>query len=459
MVSGSGFEGSKTSETFEAELEPAATAVRPHLLLLGSATRGACPPEARLQPFEDGLEVGRGRSKARSSARLLALDDGCVSSHHARIERTAQGFFVIDLGSRNGTLVDGRAVQRHRLRDGALLFFGGYAAVFRLLTAEAVVAIEEDLRDPLGPVATSSPAMALAIRKLRRLAPTPDSILLNGETGTGKEVYARAIHRASGRRGKFVALNCAAIPTELVESELFGYARGAHSQASQAKRGLIEQAEGGTLFLDELGDMSRAAQAKLLRFLQEREVTPLGGSQARLVDVRVVAATAQLEGDDPQPALRRDLLMRLGTQPIVLPPLRERPEDLGALAAHFLGARGTFDNRAFLAVSLYEWPGNVRELEKVLRDAALFRDGEGPIQLQHLPAAVTARLGAPPASQVPGQRRSPRAAPEKQQLIALLQEHQGSVADVARQLDRRWSVVWRWIKRHQLDPESYRRSR
>jgi transcriptional regulator with PAS, ATPase and Fis domain len=389
---------------------------------------------------------------------MLALNDRCVSSKHARISTTSNGVEVIDLGSRNGTLVDGRAVERQDLREGALLFFGGHGVAFRRLTADSVAAIEEDLREPFGPVATASPAMAIAIRKLRRLARTSEAVLLAGETGTGKEVYARAVHRASGRRGKFVGLNCAAIPTELVESELFGYARGAHSQATQAKRGLIEQAEGGTLFLDELGDMPRGAQAKLLRFLQEREVMPLGSGQARTVDVRVVAATAQIEDDNERPALRRDLLMRLGTQPIVLPPLRERPEDIGVLARHFLGPHGSFDNRAFLALCLHDWPGNVRELEKVIRDAVLFRDGETPIGLQQLPSTLTARF-AGPASQAPAQRRSPRPAPERDQLHALLEKHEGRVADVARQLDRRWSVVWRWIKRHGLDADRYRRSR
>jgi transcriptional regulator with PAS, ATPase and Fis domain len=458
MAPVTGFEGSRTSETSEADLEPSAVTGRPYLLLAGSAAGGLCPAEARLQALDAPLEIGRGRTKARASAGTLALDDRCVSTRHARVEKTIQGFFVTDLGSRNGTLVDGRAVERQRLRDGALLFFGGYAAVFRYLTPEAVAAIEEDMREPFGPVATASPAMALAIRKLRRLAPTADSLLLSGETGTGKEVYARAVHRASARRGKFVALNCAAIPTELVESELFGYARGAHSQAAQSKRGLIEQAEKGTLFLDEIGDMPRAAQAKLLRFLQERELIPLGGSEARPVDVRVVAATAELE-DGAQPVLRRDLLMRLGTQPIVLPPLRERPEDMAALASHFLGAPGGFENRAFLALCLHDWPGNVRELEKVLRDAVLFRDGGGPLRLQHLPEGVGARLATPPPSASPGQRRAPRAAPDRAELVGLLERHHGNVADVARQLDRKWSVVWRWIKRHQLDPETYRRPR
>jgi transcriptional regulator with PAS, ATPase and Fis domain len=457
MAPVTGFGGSKTSQTSEADLAPSSVTVRPYLLLAGSAAGGASPVAGRLQALEGDLEIGRGRAKIRPGPGTLALDDPCVSARHARLEKTAQGFFVVDLRSRNGTLVDGRAVERQRLTDGALLFFGGYAAVFRFLTTEAARAIEEDLRAPFGPVATSSPALGLCIRKLRRLAPTPDSILLGGETGTGKEVYARAVHRASGRRGKFVALNCAAIPTELVESELFGYARGAHSQAAQPKRGLIEQAEGGTLFLDEIGDMPRAAQAKLLRFLQERELIPLGGSQARLVDVRVVAATAQLGDESPQLGLRQDLLMRLGTQPLVLPPLRERPEDLAALAGHFLSAGGGFENRAFLALCLHDWPGNVRELEKVLRDAVLFRESAGPIRLHHLPETVTARLARPPTSATPGHRRSPRAAPDRDELVALLEQHHGNVADVARQLDRQGSVVWRWVKRHGLDPANHRR--
>jgi DNA-binding NtrC family response regulator len=461
MVSAGGTPTSKTSETSEAEFLPPVTTVRPYLLLLGSAAGSACPAEDRLQPLDGGLEVGRKPAPSARGRRTVALDDRWVSSKHARIEKTEEGFVVVDLGSRNGTLVDGRAVERQRLRDGALLFFGGYAAVFRFLADEAVAAIQEDLREPLGPVATASPAMALVARKLRRLAPTCESVLLTGETGTGKEIYARAIHRASGRQGQFVALNCAAIPTELLESELFGYARGAHSQATQAKRGLIEQAEGGTLFLDELGDMPRAAQAKLLRFLQEREVMPLGSAQARAVDVRAVAATAQLEDERHTPGLRRDLLMRLGTQPMVLPPLRERPEDLGALCRHFLGPGPSFDNRAFLAICLHDWPGNVRELEKVIRSAALFSDGAPLIGLQHLPAAVTARFATPATatSEGSGQRRAPRVAPGREELVALLEQHQGSVADVARQLDRRWSVVWRWMKRHQLDPSRYRRPR
>jgi two-component system response regulator GlrR len=372
---------------------------------------------------------------------------------------TPEGFEIIDLASRNGTFVDGVRVKRQQLRDGAVLFFGGCTAVFRLLSDKAVAAVTSDLHEPFGPVPTASPRMADAIRRMRRFAPTSDTDFLTGETGTGKEVYARAIHRASGRQGKFVALNCAAIPTELVESELFGYARGAHSQASQAKRGLIEQADGGTLFLDEIGDMPRAAQAKLLRFLQEREVLPLGSAQTRPVDVRVIAATAQIETDHGGPTLRKDLLMRLGSQPIVLPPLRERPEDIGILAHHFLGSPGrAFDNSAFLALCLHDWTGNVRELEKVIREAILLSEADVPIGLEHLPSSLAGRLHA--AAPEDGQRRrSPRPAPERDELKRLLEAHGGRVADVARLLDCHWSVVWRWLKRCDLDPAGFRSQR
>jgi transcriptional regulator with PAS, ATPase and Fis domain len=244
---------------------------------------------------------------------------------------------------------------------------------------------------------------------------------------------------------------------ELVESELFGYARGAHSQASHAKRGLIEEAEGGTLFLDEIGDMPRGAQAKLLRFLQEREVVPLGSATSRRVDVRVVAATAECPDAADRPQMRRDLLMRVGTRPIVLPPLRDRPEDIGVLANYFLaGTSVAFDNRAFLSLCLHDWPGNVRELQKVVREALIFSEGRGPLRLEHLPGALAARFTAPAKAQTPV-RRPRRTGPSREELQTLLERHGGSVADVARNLDRRWGVVWRWMKRYGLETRPHRR--
>src|SRR5260221_2441332 len=192
----------------------------------------------------------------------------------------------------NGILVDNaRIVGSVTLLDGALEFIGNLVGVFRVVSALELETIKIDLVQPFGPVATSSPAMALACDRLRRLAASEGELLIVGETGVGKEVYARAVHQASARKGRFIAINCAAIPRELVESELFGYRHGAHSTAHQAKPGLIEEAEGGTLFLDEIGEMTGEAQIKLLRFLQDRELTPLGSTRPRRIDVRGVAAT------------------------------------------------------------------------------------------------------------------------------------------------------------------------
>ena len=221
------------------------------------------------------------------------LRDPRVSGRHARVSRTRPDVFeVADLGSKNGTLVEGRMISGPtKVDDGTLLFVGGHALLVRVLSEEPLAAIREDLDHPFGPggdpVGThgrADPAAAAPGRRRGR-------ILLSGETGVGKEVYAQAVHRASGRPGRFVAVNCAALPTELVESELYGFVRGAHSQAVASKPGLMEAAEHGTLFLDEIGDMPGPAQAKLLRFLQEHEYVPLGGREARRMDVRVIGAT------------------------------------------------------------------------------------------------------------------------------------------------------------------------
>ena len=171
-------------------------------------------------------------------ANVAVLDDGLVSGQHARITRASGGYDIEDLGSKNGTFVDNVRIEgRLRLRDGALVFIGNHVGVFRLVSAIELDAIKAELVAPLGPVATASPALAVACDRLRRLAASEGELFIVGETGVGKEVYARAVHEASGRKGRFVAINCAAIPRELVESELFGYRAGAHSTAHQAKAG------------------------------------------------------------------------------------------------------------------------------------------------------------------------------------------------------------------------------
>ncbi|MGA7742445.1 MAG: sigma 54-interacting transcriptional regulator [Polyangia bacterium] len=428
------------------------------LVVVGDAAEGGgIAGGDRLIPFEHAVEIGR-LPRAQAGVAACCLRDPRISGRHARVSRTRpDGFEVADLGSKNGTLVEGRMISGPtKIDDGTLLFVGGHALLVRVLSEESLAAIQEDLGHPFGLVATLSGGMAAQIRRLRRLARAGDAILLSGETGVGKEVYARAVHRASGRPGRFVALNCAALPTELVESELFGFARGAHSQAAASKPGLIEEAERGTLFLDEIGDMPGPAQAKLLRFLQEHEYVPLGGREARRLDVRVIGATSSLTPSPQAPGLRRDLVARFGAEPVVLPPLRERREDVGTLAAHFLGQRRSLETAAFFALCLHDWPENVRGLESVVREAVLCSEGSRAIRLEDLPHVVRERVASGERNRVL-RRRPPRARPEKAEIEALLDRHKGNIAEVARELDRQWAVVWRWVQQGGFDMDKYRR--
>src|SRR5688572_7599069 len=278
--------------------EPSGEARRRHSTAL--FVLGSCGESTRLAMRLDGeLTIGRGRlpdgAVHQPDAKVILLSDRLLSRQHLRIQTRAGGYDVHDLQSTNGLLVDGQPVDKARaLSDGSIVLFGNHAGVFRRASVAELEALAEERTRPFGPVATTSPSFVLTLAKLRRLAATDADLLFVGETGVGKEVYSRAVHAASGRKGPFVAINCAAIPAELVESELYGYARGAHSTATQAKAGLIEQAEGGTLLLDEIGDMRPALQGKIFRFLQDRLLLPLGATAPRPVDVRVLAATSKL---------------------------------------------------------------------------------------------------------------------------------------------------------------------
>jgi transcriptional regulator with PAS, ATPase and Fis domain len=427
------------------------------LSLVGDA-QGIAPPAAtRMVTFESVLHIGR-RGPEDSTAPSWIIKDPLVSSNHGVITKEGDGYRLIDLGSRNGTAVDGQLVKEPvKLRDGAVIFLGTQIAVFRIVSDSELTAIQAEIASPLGPVATASPAGAVVCQVLRKLAPSDCEILLTGETGVGKEVYARAVHELSGRAGRFVAINCAALPRELVESELFGYVKGAHSQARESKRGLFEEAEGGTLFLDEVGEMPTDLQTKLLRFLQDRLLVPLGATRARRLDTRVLAATSRTTAPKGSSniGLRADLAARLGAEPIRLPPLRHRIEDIGALTAHFLGTRRCrFEPLAFQALALYGWPGNVRELEKVVSNAELLARGKDAISLEDLPAAI---------AQTPGRLKSqPSGAPTRPppptaaELEELLQRFNGNVLRVARELGRTPPLIYRWCRRFKLDPENFR---
>jgi len=246
------------------------------------------------------------------------------------------------------------------------------------------------------PIIGKSRAFREVLRSAERAARAPVTILLTGEMGTGKDVLANHIHAKGGRRGPFVALNCAGIPEALLEAELFGHERGAFTGATQSRPGLVTAAHGGTLFLDEIGDMPVALQAKILRFLQDGAVRKVGQTDERKVDVRVIAATNRdLDRMAADGTFRPDLLFRLDQYRLVLPPLRERREDVVPLARAFLrrhhpGKRLSREAQHALATSPHAWAGNVRELENVLRRAAV--DAGRTIRPEHLPARVCAAV-------------------------------------------------------------------
>ncbi|HEV7889466.1 MAG TPA: sigma-54 dependent transcriptional regulator [Pyrinomonadaceae bacterium] len=250
----------------------------------------------------------------------------------------------------------------------------------------------------------AAPVMQRLLEQVRAIAPFQTTVLVTGETGTGKEVVARAIHNLSPRREKaLVALNCAAVPEQLLEDELFGHVKGAFTGAQTAREGRFEQADGGTLFLDEIGDMSLPLQSKLLRILQEREFEKLGSSRTVKVDVRVVAATsADLQRRIDEGTFRPDLYYRLNVVHLRLPPLRERREDIRPLAEHllakFCAAAGlpakSVSEEAWGALAAYRWPGNVRQLQNAVERAAVLTGATTGIHLQDLPEEVRAAVAA-----------------------------------------------------------------
>ncbi len=294
----------------------------------------------------------------------------------------------------------------------------------------------------------ASEVMQEVLRQVRKLAPQKVSVLLQGESGTGKELVARALHELSPRASlPFVAVNCGAIPAELIESELFGHVRGAFTDAVRAKKGLVVEADGGTLFLDEIGELPLALQPKLLRFLQEQEVRPVGDVRARQVDVRVVAATSRdLTRDVKEGRFREDLLYRLDVVRVRLPSLRERRADVPALAAHFLAKYGRLrpdlpalclGEDAQEALLAHRWPGNVRELEHALERAVVLADGP-LIHEQDLPDTVRAPAhppaGGEPAPQDLSVKRATRTL-EERLIRAALERTGGNRTRAAELLD------------------------
>jgi sigma-54 dependent transcriptional regulator, acetoin dehydrogenase operon transcriptional activator AcoR len=436
----------------------------------------------------------------RDAQNLICVPEQAVSRQHARFHLRDEQWMLQDLGSRNGTMVDGTYIAEIELEPNHEIRVGD--AIFKFVDAgvEKHVAYRID-----GKVAGERKAKSFTeivggaqidhiAADIERIAPTELSAVVLGETGTGKEVVAKGIHAQSGRKGSFQAINCAAIPHNLLESELFGYRRGAFSGADRDKPGLIKLADGGTLFLDEIGDMPLDAQAKLLRVLQAREVFPLGATTPERVDIRVVCATHRdLYQYVKEGKFRGDLLARLNEHVVRLPPLRERKEDIYLLARSFAARYGRpdlgFTFSFIVALLHYDWPFNVRELESCIKRgvALLGTDSGMAAQLDtiHLPDAISEHMKGygerprvslvsnipPPVGQSPSQPppgtsgsvsgsapppTSSKRTPTEEELRALLERHRGNIAAVGRELGKERMQIHRWLKKYNIDLAQYR---
>jgi DNA-binding NtrC family response regulator len=442
---------------------PAAEFARaPRLIAAFECRRPLCPGLRLSLADVDDVLVGRGveRRWSRVDRQLvIGIPDVETSRLHMRLTRAGDDWILNDVGSKNGTLVGGMRTSRRVLTDGDLIEMGGSLLVYRDRAEPDGDPGDRDLADESeGPEVfrTLSVQLERSAVDLVRVAPTSVPVLVVGETGTGKELVAQALHALSGRPGQFVPLNCGALPRTLVESELFGYRRGAFSDARDDRAGLARKAHGGTLFLDEVAELPEESQVALLRLLQEGEVRPIGSSEIVKVDVRVIAATHQdLAARVSDGRFRRDLFGRLAGYEMAMPPLRERPEDIGSLIAVLLGRRGVAGDRfsvhprAAHALFTYEYPMNVRELDQALA-AAVALASQGEIALEHLPPSIRGAAQA-------GTQLGPEDSARRAELVELLRRNRGNISATARALDKAPVQIRRWCRRFGIDPFEFRR--
>jgi len=316
------------------------------------------------------LDEGKRYLIGSAADRALALRDPKVSRRHLEVEVLGDGVRVTDLESKNGSFHEGARFREILVGTGAVIRVGD--SELQLVCGERGAPMPAADSDRFGGLVGRSLMMRQLFTLLARAAVADTAILINGETGTGKEVCAEAIHARSNRaQGPFVVFDCAAVPPSLIESELFGHARGAFTGAHTARDGAFVQAHGGTLFIDEVGELPVELQPRLLRAIDRQQVKPLGASGYREVDVRVVAATHRdLRDEVAHKRFREDLFHRLSVVQVLLPPLRKRKEDIPALVRELVGATGPAVSPAALALlTEHEWPGNVRELRNVLERA------------------------------------------------------------------------------------------
>jgi DNA-binding NtrC family response regulator len=406
-------------------------------------------------PGADGFEVLRAvKARAPETEVIMMTAFATVGDAVEAMKQGAYDYLQKPFDPDDASLVVARALERKRLKEQAATLRREVEGVYSF---HNLVGKSAGMRD---------------VYTLLEQASTLDiTVLLAGETGTGKELAARAVHYHSARKDRrFVPVNCGALPAELVESELFGHARGAFTGAAGMKRGLFEEAEGGTIFLDEIGELPLPVQVKLNRVLQEKEARRVGDTTPIRVNVRVIAATHRdLKAEVQAGRFREDLFYRLNVFPVVLPPLRERREDIPLLASHFLEKHAqvlgrpitTFDPDALRVLTGYPWPGNVRELENAIERAVAVAQGQA-IQLRDLPADVRgSQEGAIPAEQL---ARMPyreavdlaRDRVTRDYLVALLRDLDGNVTRAAERAGMARESLHRLLKRHGIRSDDFK---
>ncbi len=465
-----------------------------HLFVVFQADAPLAAPTRHALDEVDRVVLGRGDARGASrrieeGERVLDIyvADARMSSRHVALVRDAEGWTAHDLDSRNGTKIGGVTRSGGRLRDGDWIEIGRTHLRFR----SSIAFSSSDARADRGEHAASTPLTADAsagfatilpsrerdLDIVRKLAPSRVPLVIEAESGAGKELMARSIHASSGRTGPLVAVNCGAIAPNLLESELFGYRKGAFSGATEDRAGLVRSADKGTLLLDEIADLSPAAQTAMLRVLQENEVVPVGSVHPIPIDVRFLAACQRpLRERVDAGALRPDLLARLAGFTVRVAPLRERMEDFGLIVAALLlrlapedAGRITFTSAAAASLLGYTWPLNVRELERALEAAVVLAGPEGRIELEHLPEGLRAarvevpsitpapppEVPAPGAPAAAGVRLSRREGTRQRQLETLLREHEGNVSAVARVTGKARAQIYRWLRRYGLDAQEF----
>ncbi len=395
----------------------------------------------------------------------LVLNDETVSRYHAKVFVEDDQYVLKDLDSTNGTFINRVRVKEGFLKPGCVVGFGKTDVKFQALDER--VPLEPSSREAFGDLVGKSLRMREVFGIMEKIAPTDTTVIIEGETGTGKEVVARVIHACSPRvKMPFTVFDCGAVPENLIESELFGHEKGSFTGAIMSRQGLFEMAEGGTIFLDEIGELSLDLQPKLLRALERREVRRVGSNKPITVDVRVIAATHRnLEEMVRTGRFREDLFYRLSVVRIYLPPLRERKEDIPLLVKHFLRA-GAYNRdsegkpkikgvsrEALDALVAYHWPGNVRELLNVIERACSFAEQEY-IQPEDLPDHISGlgtitRRAAPDVTTVDVRRHTSASGDksfkdakeewiqnfEREYILDLLRRHDGNISHAAKEAD------------------------